>query len=238
MFPSRLSLSHSLNDEVSTIIYQSKEWSTRRWILFQLVFYLIYIARFTFIFYRIVHPSSLYLPSEMDFFEHALRYLSTDRDYFFSLTYISLFLFAFAMTYCLYLTPNDTVTWLIYDDLVLKLGDAYRESGESPKRMRLIWRRHSILAGQRLGRLRRLLPPLVRHKLEAVIVKWTIWWAFDHIKKRRLRRLEMHYFPKVQLIVKIRILQMAAVCDQFNRALLLMICKLTHLTFYFQRFPD
>ncbi|KAH9394058.1 hypothetical protein TYRP_021186 [Tyrophagus putrescentiae] len=88
---------------------------------FHIFLYLCYLLRFLYIIFKMSKQGDQeILLTKYNFFFNFLRAMSTGKDYFYVLIFIMFFIFVLLIEPNLYFSRIDTITWLKYDDLVVK----------------------------------------------------------------------------------------------------------------------
>ena len=94
---------------------------------FHIFLYLCYLLRFLYIIFKMSKQGDQEISlTQYNFFFNFLRAMSTGKDYFYVLIFIMFFIFVLLIEPNLYFSRIDTITWLKYDDLVVKNCDIYQ----------------------------------------------------------------------------------------------------------------
>ena len=208
-----------LYDEISVIIFKHDNLKTKTIHIAEIFLYLMYIFRFSLIILGI--RSNIRL-SKYDFFDHFFHYFSTDRDFLFPLTFIMLFVYCICMENRLYFTPINTITWQMYDDLVIKTMDAYEKSKSTSE----LLKNSADQLNKVKNRCKNLhFPDFLVDSYSKIWTKIQVWLHFGHVDLKILAQLRMHYFHSVNVSTKVKIIQTIILADRISNFIIFIICK-------------
>ena len=210
-------------NEVCKIIYKRNDFKTRIIHITEIFCYFQYVIRYLIVLHQIAMNEN-YEPSHYEFFHHFFRYISNDKDVLFILTFIMLFIYCILMEYCIYFTPANTVTWLMYEDWIIKTMDAYHQSEKLNESFGNTLRT-AILFKRKMKLKCPYLPDKMINLICQVVIKAKIWLKFEHINKSKLEQLKMKYFPFVPLSIKIKIIQTILIADKITNLAMIAICN-------------
>lgn len=94
---------------------------------FHIFLYTVYLFRFLYIIYEMSRPHGQKHMTKYNFFFNFFKSISTEKDYFYVLIFIMFFIFVLLIEPNIFFSRTDTITWLKYDDLVVKNCDIYQK---------------------------------------------------------------------------------------------------------------
>lgn len=214
------SLFHSIIKDVMT----NHDKKSYKWLhTFENLSYIMYICRFTYILLCLYQPTD-YSLIQIDFFSHLIENLSTDKDYFFCVTFIMMFISCVALETCLYFSRTDTCTWGIIEDQVMRTDQIFKECLLPQDEQKTILQiRFEEIKKQKIHL--DLVPELLLNlycKLIAKIVFWAKGDAFDLV---RMKTFTWKYQPAAKIQLRVKMYRILSIQEKINCLAIIFVCK-------------
>ncbi len=200
-----------------------KRWSYRWLHTFECVAYLMYICRFAYILLCLLQPTQFAL-IKGDFFSHLIAILSTDRDYFFAVTFIMMLLSCVVMERAIYFSPIDTCTWGIIEDQIVRSETIFRQCRLSEQRQKIIFKQQLEKTKEKT-KLLYYIPELMKNwfcKLGAQIIFWKKCGAYD---LEMMKSYKWRYTPKATIQLRVKMYRVLALLEAINCVVVVSVCK-------------
>lgn len=193
----------------------------------EMVGYLFFLARFTYIMACLTSPE-LYSPLAVDYFTHVFAQLSTDRDVCFGLTFISLFLSALALEWYIYFSPVERMSWQLPYHQGIVTQQIFAQCTVSEREKQIVIEQTVSSIEPSLKSAVPFVPSFVRRLLVNRLAQFVIWkscafvdfakvectfkWKYTPLAPMALRRKT---FIILDLQERITYLTMLGICKYF-----------------------
>src|SRR5699024_7137146 len=125
--------------------------------------------------------------SKFDFFEFLFLIFSTNKDYFFGVTFIMLFANGLLLEFDLYFSRVDTITWKLLYDIIVLDGQIYRKCAKSQKELEKLRLRKISRISYEIPKFFRVLPNFLVRKYLKLAAELEIWFQLKHIDECKFR---------------------------------------------------
>lgn len=190
----------------------------------ELYLFFAYTLRFCYLLFSIVLNPHKAVLSQYDFFEHLFIYFSTDKDYFFGVTFIMLTFNGFLLEHDLYFHKIDTVAWkLLYD----RISDSqiFQKSLKSVE----VQTKQYFLKLQQFTQLPaptyfHFLPKFCFQKYIDWKVKLELYSNLEFIDQEKFGQHKSFYFPNVSAKLRIQVCLTLIMLEKINTFIIVMAC--------------
>lgn len=172
--------------------------------------------RFAYIYYRLGENNEEYEATTYDFFYRFFNKISIYKDQTMIVIFVMLFILGFSMTWLFFFTRADTVTWQMFNELIIKIMDKYDQSKYRDDHIVRITNMEL-----NLHYYDRPIPFYGR-----LLTKLRIIWMMRDIDQNKLRRIRLVYFKRIKYEIIVNLIRMTLVADQINNSIITNICKL------------
>lgn len=199
------------------------EKKSYRWLhTFECCAYAVYICRFAYILLCLLQPTKCSL-IEIDFFSHLIENLSTDKDYFFAVTFVMMFVSCVVMERAIYFSRIDTCTWGIIEDQIIHSEQIFKQCLLPEDERKTIWK-------MQLGEIKRetklyFIPELMVNwfcKIWAQIIFWKQCDAYD---LAMMKSYKWKYTPGATIELRAKMYRVLAFLEMANCLVIVSVCK-------------
>lgn len=188
--------------------------------------YIMYICRFTYILLCLLQPIRC-SPIGFDFFSHLIGYLCTDKDYFFGVTFIMMFISCVVMERCIYFSRIDTCTWGIIEDQIIRSEQIFKQCLLPEEEQKTILKMQYDEV-KRQTKLYFIPAPMVNWYcfLKAKMIFRNQGYAYDLVM---MQSCKWKYTPSATVQLRVKMFQILAFLEHINCLVIVSICKLSFL---------
>lgn len=190
-----------------------------------LYLFIAYLFRFYYLLIStIINPHPLKL-SRYDFFEHMFQYFSTDKDYFFGVTFIMLTLNGLLLEHDLFFHKVDTLSWkLLYDRIVLDLQIYQKSFQSSDIQMKLYFEKLEHFSQLKVSAYFRYLPKYCLEKYIDWKIRLELYNNLEFIDQEKFGQFKSYLFPNVSAKLRIQTCMTVMMLEKVNSFIIAMAC--------------
>lgn len=191
----------------------------------ELYLFFAYLFRFCYLLFLIILKPHRLVLSQYDFFEHMFNYFSTDKDYFFGVTFIMLTFNGLLLEHDLYFQKVDTLSWkVLYDRCVFDL-QIYQKSFKSVEMQAKLYScKLKQITQLPAPAYFNLLPKFCFQKYIDLKTKLELYRNLELIDTKKFGQYKSYLFPNVSAKLRIQVCLTLIMLEKINSFIIVLAC--------------